>query len=327
MGRIFTYALGAIALLILGNFQLYAQNEKTHIRMGNEQYTEGNFTEAEESYRSALDENGNSYEGSFNLGDAIYKLENYDDAINQFELLSKKVGTKEQIAASFHNLGNSFLQKKEYEKSVEAYKQALRNNPSDMDTKYNLAFAQQHLRREQQEQEQNKDENNKDDKKEEEKKEEQKEKDDKEKKDDQKKQDQNKQEEKKDEKKDQQQQQKSKPQQLSQEEARKILEALKDKEMDVQDMLQKKKLKATKVEIDKDLLDELLEDINGIMSEVRIIPNDEGLKLFGMRPNTFFYKIGLRNGDTLNMINDVVCPTGDFFAATFHNVSSDDVLL
>ena len=58
-------------------------------------------------------------------------------------------------------------------------------------------------------------------------------------------------------------------------------------------------------EIDQDLLDELLDDINTIMAEVRVIPNDEGLKLFGMRPNTFFYKIGLRNGDTLNMINDV----------------------
>lgn len=66
-----------------------------------------------------------------------------------------------------------------------------------------------------------------------------------------------------------------------------------------------KKVGKNQFEIDQDLLDELLEDINGIMSEVRVIPNDEGLKLFGMRPNTFFYKIGLRNGDTLNMINDV----------------------
>lgn len=66
-----------------------------------------------------------------------------------------------------------------------------------------------------------------------------------------------------------------------------------------------KKVGENQFEIDQDLLDELLEDINGIMSEVRVIPNDEGLKLFGMRPNTFFYKIGLRNGDTLNMINDV----------------------
>jgi len=66
-----------------------------------------------------------------------------------------------------------------------------------------------------------------------------------------------------------------------------------------------KKVGENEFEIDQDLLDELLEDINTIMSEVRVIPNDEGLKLFGMRPNTFFYKIGLRNGDTLNMINDV----------------------
>ncbi|MCH6575685.1 MAG: hypothetical protein IH795_10890 [Bacteroidetes bacterium] len=66
-----------------------------------------------------------------------------------------------------------------------------------------------------------------------------------------------------------------------------------------------KKVGENQFEIDQDLLDELLDDINTIMSEVRVIPNDEGLKLFGMRPNTFFYKIGLRNGDTLNMINDV----------------------
>jgi general secretion pathway protein C len=58
-------------------------------------------------------------------------------------------------------------------------------------------------------------------------------------------------------------------------------------------------------EVDQDLLDDLLEDMNEIMSEVRVIPNDEGLRLFGMRPKTFFYKIGLRNGDTLNSINEV----------------------
>ncbi|NIP37632.1 MAG: hypothetical protein GWO07_01050 [Candidatus Dadabacteria bacterium] len=66
-----------------------------------------------------------------------------------------------------------------------------------------------------------------------------------------------------------------------------------------------KKVGENEFEVDQALLDELLEDINEIMSEVRVIPNDEGLKLFGMRPNTFFHKIGLRNGDTLNMINDV----------------------
>ena len=66
-----------------------------------------------------------------------------------------------------------------------------------------------------------------------------------------------------------------------------------------------KKVGENQFEVDQELLDELLEDINGIMSEVRVIPNDEGLKLFGMRPNTFFYNIGLRNGDTLNMINEV----------------------
>jgi type II secretion system protein C len=58
-------------------------------------------------------------------------------------------------------------------------------------------------------------------------------------------------------------------------------------------------------EVDQDLLDELLDDVNEIISDVRVIPNEEGLKLFGMKRNTFFHKIGLRNGDTLNMINEV----------------------
>jgi type II secretory pathway component PulC len=58
-------------------------------------------------------------------------------------------------------------------------------------------------------------------------------------------------------------------------------------------------------EVDQDLLDELLDDVNEIISDVRVIPNEEGLKLFGMRRDTFFHKIGLRNGDTLNMINEV----------------------
>ncbi|NIS08598.1 MAG: hypothetical protein GWO07_07530 [Candidatus Dadabacteria bacterium] len=66
-----------------------------------------------------------------------------------------------------------------------------------------------------------------------------------------------------------------------------------------------KKIGENEFEVDQDLLDELLEDINEIIAEVRVIPNEEGLKLFGMRRNTFFYKIGLRNGDTLNSINDV----------------------
>ena len=245
-----TYNIAVVVALMVTIMPSYAQTEKDLIRSGNKEYAAGKFKEAEDSYRAAIDLNTNSMEGSFNLGDAAYKQKNYDDAINQFELLSKKVGTPEQVAQSYHNLGNSYLRKKEYEKSIDAYKQALRNNPKDMDTRYNLAYAQAKLKQQQeqqQEEKKDKDKNENEEKKDEEKK-------DKEKKDEEKKDEEKKNEEqKKDEKKDgENKEQKPKPDQLSKEEARKILEALKNKEMNVQDKLQKKKLKATKVKVDKD---------------------------------------------------------------------------
>jgi len=58
-------------------------------------------------------------------------------------------------------------------------------------------------------------------------------------------------------------------------------------------------------EIDQDLFDELLGDMNSIIAQMRIIPQDDGIKLFGIRRDTFFYKIGLRNGDILHSVNEV----------------------
>ena len=111
------YIQAIVLLLLFGYMQVTAQTEKDLIRKGNKEYEAGKYEEAEKSYRAALDENGNSYKGSFNLGDAAYQQENYDDAINQFDLMTKKVATKEQLAQSYPNLGNSYLKKKEYKKS------------------------------------------------------------------------------------------------------------------------------------------------------------------------------------------------------------------
>jgi len=270
MKQLFIKSVFMPVMLLMPALNLFAQQEKAHIRKGNKQYGAGQYAEAENSYQEALGQKASSFEGSFNLGDAAYKQEKFDDAINQFDLISKQAHTKEELGASYHNLGTAYLQKKEYEKSVEAYKQALRNTPSDMDTKYNLAYAQRQLKQQQQQQQENKDKD-KDDKEEkkdqdkdkndkEEKKDQDKDKNDKEEKKDQDKKD-NEEEEKKDSKNEEQnkedenksqQPQQPRPEQLSKEEARKILEALKEKEMNVQNKLHKNKLKSTKIKSDKD---------------------------------------------------------------------------
>jgi len=70
--------------------------------------------------------------------------------------------SKEMKAKAYHNLGNSYMQQKEWGKSVDAYKDALKINPSDQDTKYNLAYAKKHLIQQKQQQQKNKDQNKKD---------------------------------------------------------------------------------------------------------------------------------------------------------------------
>lgn len=130
-----------------------AQSDHQLLRKGDEGYRKQDYTTAEESYRKAL-EKRRSDKGNYNLGNAIYNQERYDDAIKQYEQTAQASKDAETKSSAFHNLGNAYFQKKEYDKSIEAYKNALRLQPSDIQTKYNLALAQRLQQVEQQQQQQ-----------------------------------------------------------------------------------------------------------------------------------------------------------------------------
>ncbi|HIA12080.1 MAG TPA: tetratricopeptide repeat protein [Flavobacteriales bacterium] len=238
----------------------FSQDDLKYVREGNKQYEEGEYEKAGESYQKALSENSNSSQGTFNLGDAAYKQEKYEEAAAQFETFALRDDNKENVAKSYHNLGNSLMMSKEYAKSVEAYKNALRNNPSDAGTKYNLAYAQQKLAEQQKQKNEEKEE--KDDKENKEKDEPQSEDDQKKEKEDQdqkdKKEDDKKSEseqnqnEKTKEEEQQEQEKQPQPNQISQEDAKKLLDALKNEEQNVQNKLTKNKMKATRINIEKD---------------------------------------------------------------------------
>ena len=212
----------------------FAQEEKKHIREGNKLYQSKKFTEAEKSYREALDKKKDSFKAMFNLGDAYYQQGKYQEAASQFEMLTTKKTSRDTLAKVYHNLGNSLLRQQQYDKSIAAYKNALKNDPTDEDTRYNLAYAQMMQRMQQQQQQEDKkkqDQQNKD------KKENEKEKGDKNK--DKKKEgdkEENKDKDKGD-KKDQQQP----PQQpqISKEDAQRLLDALNNDEKGVQKKLKK----------------------------------------------------------------------------------------
>lgn len=140
-------------LMPVFNTVAMAQGENKFIRRGNKDFEKGNFKEAEIDYQSALERNAGSPVGEFNLGGAIYEQENFEESATIFDNLSRRSLPDEQRAKSFHNLGNSLINLQQYQQAIEAYKNALRINPDDLDSKYNLLYAQKMLQDQQQQSE------------------------------------------------------------------------------------------------------------------------------------------------------------------------------
>ncbi|MBT5614680.1 MAG: tetratricopeptide repeat protein [Flavobacteriales bacterium] len=215
----------------------FAQNKKSFLRDGNELYTDSSYNDAEMQYRKSLEKDQDYFNASFNLADAVYKQERYEESSALFDALIDNAPTENDLAKVYHNLGNSLTQEQKLEEAIEAYKNALRINPNDAETRHNLALSKK--QKQEQEQQEEKKEENKEEKKDQEK--------DKEGED---KQEQNKEQEKEDEEKENQPEEKK--EEMSKEDAEKMLEAIQQEEKELQEELQKKKVKGKRVKVLKD---------------------------------------------------------------------------
>lgn len=143
--------------------------EYTELHQGNRAYLRGDWAKAEQHYRKALEINPKNTRAMFDLGDAFLAQENHEEAMKYFEKVVKAEQNKTVKALAHHNVGYIHQKKKEYDAAIEAYKDALRNNPHDEDTRYNLALCQklkqqQDQQQKQQEQKEKENEKNQDDK-------------------------------------------------------------------------------------------------------------------------------------------------------------------
>ena len=243
----------------------YAQQERKYVRDGNKLYKEGKTNEAAELYAKALTKNNKSAEATYNLGNVFMKQDSMEKAAHQFNTAAQLASDPNVKAKAYHNEGNAWMKAKKYEDAVQAYKNALLNNPKDDDTRYNLAYAKKLLEQDKQKNKDKKKDKGKDDNKDKDK--QNGGKDDKDKKDgkdskdgkdgkdkDQKdaKDDKNGKDQKGDKADDKDQKGKPRQAQLSKEDAQRLLEALKQEEQKVQQKLQEKKGKPQNKKIDKD---------------------------------------------------------------------------
>lgn len=137
----------AVTALVSGVDSFAQQHpERRHIRSGNRQYESGNYSDAEEKYRTATQSNPHSFEAAFNLADALYKQGKFEEAVELLEQIAQApLLTPEQKAQVYHNLGNGMFSQQKLKEAEEFYKQSLRENPADLETKYNLAYVQKLL--------------------------------------------------------------------------------------------------------------------------------------------------------------------------------------
>lgn len=227
-------------MLILSVTALFAQKERWQVRSGNKAYGKGDYQKAELEYRRALDKDSASLRAKYNLANAMYKNQNAEAAQQMAgKMLSDSTGiqpSENDMSAIFHNMGNYSLAQKKWSEAVESYKNSLRINPDDMETKSNLAYAQKMLKNEQDKQNQQNQQNqdNKDNK-------DNKDKDKKEDKKDNKDDKQDNKDQNKDPKQDQNQNQP--PPKITPQAAQQMLQAIQNKENETQDKVKKEKAK------------------------------------------------------------------------------------
>ena len=191
-----------------------AQTDRQYVRQGNKLFEAGDYANAEVSYRKAVEKNPRNPQAAYNLGNALMAQKKDSAAVQQFQSAARMETNPLRKYQSFHNIGVICQTHKMYGDAIEAYKSALRLNPDDDETRYNLVLCK-HLQKKQDQNKQNQQNQ-----------------------DQQKKQDEKKDDQKQDQNKDEQKQKQQKPQ-MSKDNAEQLLNAAMQQEKQTQDRLKK----------------------------------------------------------------------------------------
>ena len=230
-----------VLCLLFVNASLFAQEEREYIRKGNKLYKKSEFAGSEGMYRRAQTYEEQGGDAGFNLGGALYRQGRFGEAAEEYgKSAGESEGDSIKQAEGFYNLGNSLAKEQKFEESIGAYINSLKLNPDNIQAKYNLAWAQDQLKKQQEEQQKQQDQN---------KDQEQQQDENKENKDDQ--QDKNDQEQQQNQDDQQDQQQQNQQPSISREDAKRLLDAMAAREKETQEKVQRDKAAQAKVRVIK----------------------------------------------------------------------------
>ena len=162
--RIYKYGL-ALCLCVLSVPALWAQKGtgRDYLRSGNRLYRDSAYTKAEVDYRKAIEADSRFPQAYFNLGNALLRQQKPKEAMQAYEQAVKVETNKGRLASIYHNMGVILQSQKQFGPAIECYKNALRRNPADNESRYNLVLCQHQLKNSpQQDQNKNNDKDNKD---------------------------------------------------------------------------------------------------------------------------------------------------------------------
>ena len=196
------------------------------MRSGNRLYRDSMYTKAEVDYRKAIEANNRFPQAYFNLGNALLRQQKPKEAMQAYEQAVKVETNKGRLASIYHNMGVILQSQKQFGPAIECYKNALRRNPADNESRYNLVLCQHQLKNNPQQNQQNDKNSSKKDK-----------------------------QENKDKKEDQQKQQQKQAQQneenMSKENAEQLLNAAMQDEKDTQERIRKAMAKPRQRKLEK----------------------------------------------------------------------------
>ena len=221
----------AALFLLIFSISAMAQTDRDYIRRGNRLMRDSVYDKAQVEYQKAIEKDNTNPISHFNLGNALLYQNKAEDAMKEYETAARLEKDKTRLAQIYHNMGVVLQSAKQFDKAVACYRNSLRNDPTNDETRYNYALSLFQLKKNQggqDNQDQQKDDKGQDEKKEQE-------------------QQQQKQEQ---DKKDEQQQQ-PQPEQMSRENAEQMLNAAMQDEKATQEKIQKAQQKRQQKQLQK----------------------------------------------------------------------------